>query len=595
MPFISHLRRPALVFLAAFLLAACGERPTPPSTAGSSPDPAVPGTDTAPLFTDATDRVGLDFHYVNGMSGEYYFVEMTGGGGAFFDLDNDGDLDLFLVQGHMLGADKTAADSLLPFPARNSSVQEPFTDRLYRNELVETGQLRFTDITAQAQIPPGGYGMGVVTGDIDNDGFTDLYITNFGPNRLLRNRGDGTFEDITAASGTDDPRWSVPAVFFDLDRDGFLDLYVGNYVDFTLATHKVCPDESGAPDYCGPLAYEPEPDRLLRNRGDGTFEDITGRAGPGSRPGSTLGAIAADFNNDGWPDLYLTNDQIPNELWIHEGNGNPPTFREEALLAGSAVNRDGQPEASMGVDAADVDNDGDEDLFMAHLTRETNTLYRNDGTGLFDDTTAEAGLGTPSWNFTGFGTAFLDYDRDGWLDVAVVNGAVKVQETQILAGEVYPLKQSDQLFRNRGDGTFEEVTAEAGAAFAREAVSRGVAVGDVDNDGDADLLVINNDGAARLLLNEAPGGGWLGLKVVGNGSHGGRDMLGARVTLHLPGGRTLHRQVKTAGSYLSAHDPRVLFGLGDATEIEKVTVRWPDGTETIHTDVPVGAYTTLTR
>jgi hypothetical protein len=580
--------------LAIALLTACGGGETPgtvdPSVTPEPPTAAAATPMGAPLFVDATDAVGLDFHYFNGLSGEYYFVEMTGGGGALFDLDNDGDLDLYLVQGHMLGPGKTVADALLP-PRGNA--REPFTDRLYRNDLVETGQLRFTDLTADAGIPAGGYGMGVASGDFDNDGFTDLYVTNFGPNRLLRNQGDGTFRDVTAASGTDDPRWSVPAVFFDLDRDGFLDLYVGNYVDFTLATHKICPDASGAPDYCGPLAYQPEPDRLLRNRGDGTFEDITGRAGPGSRPGSTLGAVAADFNGDGWPDLYLTNDQIPNELWIHQGDAQNPTFQEEALLAGSAVNRAGQPEASMGVDAADVDNDGDEDLFMAHLARETNTLYRNDGHGLFEDTTAEAGLGTPSWNYTGFGTAFLDYDRDGWLDVAVVNGAVKVQADQVQAGEVYPLKQSDQLYHNRGDGTFEDVTSQAGPAFARLAVSRGVAVGDVDNDGDPDLLVINNDGAARLLLNQAPGGHWVGFRVVG--TPGQRDLLGAQVRLTLPGGRVLQRQVKTAGSYTSAHDPRVLFGLGDATAVEKVTVLWPDGTETTHTEIPVGAYTTLSR
>ena len=538
------------------------------------------------LFVDRAAELGIDFVHFNGMSGEFYFPEMTGPGGALFDYDNDGDLDLYLAQGAMMGPGKTIPQATIapehPLPLR---------DRLYRNDL-ETGQdgapvLKFTDVTAASGIQPGGYGMGVAAGDIDNDGWTDLYVTNFGSNRLYRNRGDGTFEDVTGSSGTDDKRWSVSAAFLDYDRDGWLDLYVGNYVDFSYAVHKVCSTATGARDYCGPLAYSPEPDRLFRNRGDGTFEDVSIKAGLAAAPGSALGVVGADLNGDGLIDLYVGNDEMPNFLWLNQGDG---TFLDDALLSGSALNYQGKPEASMGVDAGDFDNDGDEDLFMAHLVGETNTLYVNDGSGVFRDATRMIGLGNPSWNFTAFGTVWLDFDNDGDLDLVTVNGAVKTIEALAQVDDPYPLHQINQLFRN-DEGKFTEVTPATGS-FTLSEVSRGAASGDVDNDGDVDLLIINNAGPARLVINQSSSdAAWVGLRLV-DGS--GRDALGARVRLLTADGRNLWRRVRSDGSYASALDPRLTVGLGaSGTEVESVLVFWPSGRREAWDEVPLGRYTTL--
>ncbi len=538
------------------------------------------------VFVDQAAASGLDFIHGNGMTGRFYFPEMTGAGAAFVDVDNDGDLDVFLRQGSMLGGEPASA-ALLPAIAGM-----PAGDRLFRNDLVQGpggARIDFVDVTDASDFKARGYAMGVIAGDVDNDGWTDLYLTNFGPNQLLRNRRDGTFEDVTMASGADDPRWSVAAVFFDADRDGWLDLFIGNYVDFTIATHKPCRADTGAPDYCGPLAYDPAADRLLRNRGDGSFEDVTvaaGLAGPG---GAALGALAADFDDDGWLDLYVANDGTENHLWMNQRDG---TFLERGLLAGCAVNGAGQPEASMGVDAADVDRDGDEDLFMAHLTKETNTLFVNDGQGLFADGTVASGLGRPSFPFTGFGTSFFDYDNDGWLDVIVANGEVRVIEAQRRRGEIHALRQRNQLYRGLGGGRFEEV-ARPGGVFDLEEVSRGVAVGDVDNDGDADVLITNNGGPARLLVNQVgQDRPWLGLRLV---DEHGRDALGARVRLVRVGAPTLVRRVRTAHSYASSSDARVLFGLADGQELDHVEVRWPDGREESFPAPAPGAYYEIHR
>ncbi|MDY7093133.1 MAG: CRTAC1 family protein [Acidobacteriota bacterium] len=584
----------------AGVLAGCAEAP-PEAT---DPRPAPPSADADDLFVDRAAEAGLDFVHFNGMSGELYFPEMTGAGAALLDYDGDGDLDVYLVQGSPLPADLPMSELLLPprHPA-------PFTDRLYRNDSTRSdsgSELRFTDVTAEAGELSGGYGMGAATGDFDNDGWTDLYVTNLGSNSLLRNRGDGTFEDVTAAAGADDDRWSLVGLFFDYDRDGWLDLYVGNYVDFTLAGHKTCLDAAGAPDYCGPAAYRPEPDRLLRNRGDGTFEDVTANAGPGRDPGSTLGAVAADFDRDGWLDLYLANDQMPNQLWMNRGNG---SFEETGLVGGAAVNGDGQPEASMGVDAGDYDNDGDEDLFIAHLARETNTLYLNDGTGIFEDATTRTGLASPSWQNTGFGTGWFDYDLDGLLDLLVVNGEVKLIPEQVQAGEVLPLRQPDQLYRNLGEGRFEEVTEQAGAALTTPTVGRGAAFGDLDGDGDEDVVVVDNGAPARLLENRGGDGAhWIGLRLL---TAAGRDALGAWAEMVRSDGVVLGRRVSTAGSYASAGDPRLHFGLGsglgsgpgsgpgsglgslDENPVREVRVRWPDGSWERFGAPELDAYTVL--
>ncbi len=587
---------------------ACRDRRNP------DPDPPARGRPTIPgeLFSEGSAATGLDFVHFNGMSGEYYLPEITGPGGALADFDNDGDLDLYLVQGRMLGPRPIAA-ALFP-PAHGP----PLTDRLYRNDLATasdgTRRLRFTDVTAASGLEEAtGYGMGAAAGDFDNDGRVDLYVTSLGANRLLRNQGPSgagggvAFRDVTGASGTGEERWSVSAAFLDFDRDGRLDLYVANYVDFRLLTHRSCYSDNGALDYCGPLAFEAEHDRLFRNRGDGTFEDVSASSGIRHEHGGALGVVPADFDGDGWLDLYVANDQMPNQLWINrQATEGRIRFENRALLAGCSLNGEGVAEASMGVDAGDVDGDGDEDLFLAHLARQTSTLYTNDGGGLFEDSTTASGLGMPSWRFTGFGTAFFDYDNDGRLDLFVANGAVKTIEALAAAGDPYPLHQPNQIFRNLGndaDGVprFEEVSGRAAAAFGLSEVSRGAVFGDLDNDGDTDILVINNNGPARVLINEVgqlqP---WLGLRLLG--AEVERDMLGARVTVERPGRRPLVRRARTAGSFASAHDPRVLVGLGgsgplagprSAPRVERVEVEWPSGRVEEWTDLPLGRYTSL--
>ncbi|MCY3778551.1 MAG: CRTAC1 family protein [Candidatus Aminicenantes bacterium] len=546
------------------------------------------------IFRDATREAGIDFVHFNGMSGERYLCEMMGPGGAMFDYDNDGDLDLYLVQGRMLGPGKTLSDAV--FPPTDSG---PLIDRLYRNDLQKTTtgsrRLHFTDVTEESGIQSPGYGMGVAAGDFDNDGWTDLYVTNFGPNQMFRNNGDGTFTDVTAATGTNDPRWSVSAAFVDYDRDGWLDLYVGNYVDFSFSNHKRCfsfSDAGGgsALEYCDPSQYQPLPESLFRNRGDGTFEDVSHTAGIARESNGALGVSTADFDGDGWIDLYVANDKRPNHLWINQKGG---SFRNQALLSGCAVSGEGFSESSMGVDAGDYDNDGDEDLFMTHMSlNEKNTLYVNRGEASFEDASYLSGLALPSIPFTGFGTAFFDFDNDGLLDILAVNGHVKRVEALARAKDPYPLHQTNQLFRNLGNGQFQEVTQAAGAVFELSEVSRGAAFGDVDNDGDTDVLVLNNNGPARLLTNQAGSSNhWMGLKLAGRLSR--RDMLGARVAVLLSEGPDLWRRVHTDGSYASANDPRVLVGLGQATQVEAVRVYWPDGRAEEWKQVRINAYTQL--
>jgi hypothetical protein len=520
-------------------------------------------------FVDRAAASGIDFVHFNGMSGEKYLLEVTGSGGALFDYDNDGDLDVYLVQSQLAGPGKELAEALLP-PAGG----EPPTDRLFRNDsrLGGDAELVFTDVTEASGIVAAGYGMSAVVGDYDNDGDVDLYLANFGSNQLWRNRGDGTFEDVTEAASADDIRWTVPATFVDYDGDGWLDLFLGNYVDFSFSRHRKCPAPTGAADYCAPLAYNPEPDRLLRNRGDGTFEDVTRRAGIHTAFGNALGVVSADFNGDGLPDIYVANDMVANQLWTNQGDG---TFVDDGLMSGSALNEEGQPEASMGVVVGDVDADGDLDLFMTHLEGETNTLYLADGYGGFVDETRRSGLGQASFGSTAFGTAWIDLDNDGWLDLIVANGAVSGIEAQMRRGDLYPLTQPNQLFRNLGGGRFAEITAEAGGLFELAEVSRGIAAGDVDNDGDTDVLLSNNSGPARLLINQkgqdAP---WLGLQLLSGGEL--QSALGAGVAVDRDGGPRLVRRVQVDGSYASSNDPRVLVGLGEH-RARAVELRWPDG------------------
>ena len=540
-----------------------------------------PQEEGAALFRDRTEASGLTCVHDHGGTGEFYFPEIMAPGGALFDYDGDGDLDLYCVQSGPL--------VVSPGESRPS-------DRLLRNDLAaDAGAPRepsFTDVTEASGIRAAGYGMGAAAGDIDNDGRTDLYVTNFGSNQLWRNLGGGRFEDVTAAAGVDDPRWSTSAAFLDYDRDGWLDLFVTNYVDFRVASHQACTASSGRRDYCAPGAYRGEPDRLFRNRGDGTFEDVSGRAGILSRYGAGLGVVTVDFDGDGFTDIFVANDQEANFLWMNRGDG---SFEEGALLAGVSVNMEGQTESSMGVTAGDVDEDGDEDLFMTHLNGETNTLYVNQGDATFYDRTFASALGLVSLPFTGFGTAFLDFDGDGRLDLFAANGAVHTLEARAREGDSFPFEQRDQLFRNLGNGAFEDATRAGGTALEVEGVSRGAAVGDLNDDGAADLVVFNTGGPARLLLGRAPSrsgpGSWLGLRLLVG--RPGRDALGARVELELADGRRRWRRVRSDASYLSANDPRVRIRLAPGDSIAVLRVRWPGGRVEEWTDLPERSYATL--
>jgi hypothetical protein len=524
------------------------------------------------------------------MSGQFFDPEIFSPGLALFDFDNDDDLDVYVVQGRMLGPRETLGDALIG----PGATPQPLTDRLFRNDLAiaedGTRTLRFTDVTAEAGLTGGDYGVGVAAGDIDNDGWTDLYVMRLGSNALLRNNGDGTFTDTGAASGVADAgSWSVSASLFDYDRDGWLDLYVANYLSYRVDQNGTCFSPAGARDYCDPSNYRPGQDRLFRNLGDGRFTDVTMRALAGRPGGAALGVVAADFNGDGWSDFYVANDRRDNDLWINQRDG---TFRNDALRAGAAVNIDGRAEASMGVDAGDYNNDGREDLFMTNFTSEGHTLYVNRADGTFEDAGIASGLRVASRLYTGFGTAWFDYDNDGWLDLLTVNGAVQTIEAQARAGDPLPLRQPKQLFRNLQNGRFEDVTRRAGPVFAGSSVGRGAAFGDVDNDGDIDVAVANTAGPVELLLNGAAGTNhWIGLRLR---DRRGRDALGARVVVS-QGSRTRWRRVRADGSYASANDPRVLVGLGDDASSTTVEVIWPDGNRERWPSLPVDRWATLVQ
>ena len=509
--------------------AACN-RPSPPPSAA--------------LFTDASQESGLHFVHVNGGTGKFFLPEIMGPGVAVFDCDMDGDLDVYLLQGRPLtGADIASGN------------------RLFRNELVPTGKLRFVDVTAQAGVGHTGYGMGAAVGDYDNDGYPDLYITNFGSNVLYRNNGDGTFTDVTKHAGVDDPRWSASAAFVDYDHDGRLDLFVSSYLNYNIALNKPCYAPTGELDYCNPSIYDGLPSRLFRNEGNGKFSDVTGSSGIGSAIGKALGVVCFDYDRDGWIDIYVANDGVANYLW-HNRNGR---FEEVALFSGVAYSADGKAQASMGVDAADAENSGIEHLFVTNLIHEGNNFYRNDGAGNFVDAILNSGMAPASRSVTGFGTRFFDYDHDSRLDLFVANGAVTIMDNQ--RGTPHPFRQPSQLFRNQGKNYVEVLQ------FAPE-VSRGAAFGDIDNDGDIDIVVTNNNGPARLWLNHA-GSPSPSLQIRLVGVRSNRLGLGARVGIVRPGKPTLWRRAQTDGSYLSASDSRIHFGSVDPSTVSEIIVEWP--------------------
>jgi hypothetical protein len=566
------------------LLCGCQRKDTGQTRLGSSTSSDVGSPE---WFTDRAQETGLNFVHFNGMSGAFLYPELMAPGVALFDYDNDGDLDVFIVQGRMLG--KTPVSEARPQPSEPSPLQA----RLFRNDLEVhpdgSRTLRFTDVTAASGIDAHGYGMGAATGDYNNDGCVDLYVTSLGQGQLFRNNCDGTFTDVSKLSHTDDVGWSVSAAFVDYDRDGWLDLFVGHYLNYSVEANLHCFSVSGSLDYCPPHVYRPQPSKLFHNNRDGTFTDVTAVAGMSREFGPTLGVATADFNGDGWIDLYVANDSQPNQLWINQRNG---TFKNTALLAGVALSPEGGVKASMGVDAGDFDNDGDEDLFITELAGQGDDLYVNDGSGVFEDRSAHAGIRVPSLLFTGFGAGWFDFDNDGWLDLLTVNGAVTQNLEALARNEPFPLRQHKQLFRNLGNGQFADVTTQSGAVLQAPEVSRGAAFGDIDNDGDTDVVVGTDSGPVRLLINNVGSRKhWVGLRLIGRTPP--RDMLGARVAVRRADGLTIWRRARADGSYGSANDPRVLAGLGDSSKPPAVRVIWPDGRREEWSSVPVDRYTTL--
>jgi hypothetical protein len=536
------------------------------------------------VFRDAARETGLTFRHNNGMTGRRYMPEAIGPGVALLDYDNDGDLDIFLVQG---GAFQ---------PGELKDAGPPSRPALFRNDLRVnpdgTRELHFTDVTQQAGLGYLGYSMGVTAADFDGDGFVDLFVTSYGGNHLLHNEGNGTFRDVTQSAGlAGEDGWATSASWVDIDRDGRPDLFACYYLIWTFGSHKACHTRGGAPDYCGPEAFPPARSRLYRNLGDGRFEDISVRSHIGGKAGSALGVVGADLTADGWPDLFVANDGMENFLWVNQKDG---TFREEAVPRGVALDADGATAANMGIVAADFGNRGLEDLFVTHLMSQHATYYRNQGGGQFADFTSAMGLDAATRPFTGFGTVAIDYDNDGWLDIFAANGEARLIDEQVRQGVPLPMCQRALLFHNRGPRPgFEEVRT--GDFLKVEDVGRGVAVGDLDNDGRADLVVANDAGPVRLLLNQSRGGSWLGLRLT-DGPPGHRhDVIGAVARLERAGQPVLTRRVATDGSYLSSSDPRLLFGLGDAPSVDRIVVAWPDGKNEEWRGLKAGRYYELVR
>ncbi len=553
----------------ALLLAGCsGNSPVPPTVKQAA------AVDAGPFFEEITARSGVNFqHWCGDGPGApgYFFPEVMGSGIALLDYDRDDDLDIFVVQ----GMPPSVVPSRSPpgfTPSRSS--------RLYQQ--VSSGH--FEDVTDAAtlnDLEP--YGMGVAVGDVNNDGWPDIYVSKFGKDRLWLNR-EGKFQDVTEAAGIANPRWGTSCCFVDYDRDGWLDLFVVNYVDYFPSQH--CVQANGTEDYCHPNVFGDSPARLFRNvtgedKSDAKFkeprfEDASFATGIDGKLGPGLGVLAADFTGDGWIDLYAANDAKANFLWV---NKEGKTFQDEAIAAGAAYDAAGKPQSSMGVTSGDVDGDGRRDLFMTHLDGEYSTLYLQVSAGNFEDQTAAAGLATPTIPMTGFGTALLDLDLDGDLDLVIGNGRVRRRDgTAPGKGADFwkAYTERNQIFLNDGTGVFAEVAAGTDGFLAEARVTRGLAVGDLDNDGDLDVVTSEVNGPARIFLNASKWqGSWLSVRAI-DPKYGERDAYGAVITV-TAGDKRWQRDINPGTGYLSSSDPRAHFGIGKAEKVEKIEVLWPDG------------------
>lgn len=525
----------------------------------NSSSTTAPSNTSPSWLTDVTKSVGLNFERDGGAAESYEMPQIMGAGGGMFDFDGDGDLDIFLVGGG-------------PWPP--SATKARSSSRLFRQE----SDGSFLDVTEQTGLENPGYGMGIAVADADNDGDLDVFLSNVGEDKFFVNQGNGTFRDHTAEAGVSDPNWSTACSFFDYDRDGWLDLVVVNYVDYFGGSP--CYDRSGQRDFCGPQAFQGTVDRIYRNRGIAAdaggpkFEDVTVLTGLATAAGRGLGVICADFNSDERPDILIANDMQPNRLWIQQADG---TFRDEAASRGLSVNQMGQAEANMGVVYDDLNDDGRFDVFITHLRGESNTLWQGEAEGLFVDVTPQSGLGPPSVPMTGFGVCAIDMNLDGRLDLLVANGHVKRPGVASIGSKssdfwaTYALQ--NQIFIQVKPGRFQLERQFATGFTTSESVWRGLIYGDVDNDGDHDVLVTTANGVTRLFRNDAPrNGAWLMVRAVDDDRH--RDACGAIMTVE-GGGRKWSRIVQPSNSYLSHNDVRIHFGLGEIQRIDRITVRWP--------------------
>jgi enediyne biosynthesis protein E4 len=512
-------------------------------------------------FTDVTEEAGIRFVHNNGAYGNKYLPETMGSGGAFLDYDNDGWLDILLINSKS-------------WPHRND--RNPSHHTLYRNNRDGT----FTDVTQRAGLAVEFYGMGVTAADYDNDGDCDIYITALGPDRLFQNQGDGTFRDVTEAAGLGNPDFGSSAAFFDYDRDGHLDLFVANYVQWTRETDIYCSIDGENKSYCTPEAYKGATPRLYRNLGDGRFREVTKEAGLFDETNKGLGVLVFDYNNSGWPDVLLANDTQPNRLYENQGNG---TFREMGVLAGIAFSEDGVARGAMGIDAGDYDNSGYFSVAIGNFSNEMVSLYHNEQNGFFIDDAPVSTIGPSTLLSLTFGLFFFDYDLDGYLDLFIANGHVEDDINRVQKRVTYA--QPSQLFRNLNGRDFREVTHEKGESFAAPRVARGAAYGDFDNDGDLDILLTTCNGPARLFRNDGGNrNNWVAFRLEGSKSN--RDGIGAVVRVRT-GDKVQTNYVRTGGSYASQSQLRLTFGLGQAPRVDSVEIEWPSGDTQVLDRVPI--------
>lgn len=522
--------------------------------------PAIPAGDCPITFTDVAPQAGLKFVHDRGSTPGHRLPEMVGSGLAWLDYDNDGWMDLYVVQSG-------------PLPPGGD---EKSRDRLFRNNHDGT----FTDVTDKAGLRDTAYGMGAIAADYDNDGFVDLLVTNYRGNILYRNRGDGTFEDVTAKSGIVAPPWGTSAAWGDIDGDGDLDLFIGQYADDRKDKDLFCGDPArGERDYCPPIMYDGTVSVLYRNNGNGTFTDITREAGLGNALGKALGVLFVDVDQDGKPDIYVANDEVMNFLFHNLGQGR---FEDISVTSGTGFGLEGNPQGGMGVDAGDLDGDGLPDIVVANFEGETNEYYRNLGSGVFEDLSVSSGFGAAPLPYVKFGLNLLDVDNDGDLDAFMANGHIYDKPKRPGA----KAEQKPLLMWNDGAGHFRE--RGCGPVFQTALVGRGSAVADYDNDGDPDIAVSNSNGPLQLLRNDGGHGHWAGVELVGRKSN--RGGIGARLVAETPAGKKLTRFVASGSSYLSSSDPRVLFGLAGETSIKTLTIYWPSGIVQVVKDVPGGKY-----